>query len=76
MNRQWLDNLKIAIVNKDIKSIDDLCSNTPYFSNIDETIEAKALVEEALNIVLGLKNQDKIEFEKLKKVSKFLSQTI
>ena len=73
MKHKWLERLKIAIINEDIKVIDELCSNMPLFKDINETTQAKALIDEALKVVMRLKNSDKKEFEKLKKATTLLS---
>jgi len=70
---KWLDSLKIAIINEDINQIDVHCSNIPHFKDINETIQAKALIDEALKVVMRFKERDKKEFEKLKKASTLLS---
>ncbi len=73
MNSKWLESLKIAIINEDIKEIDKLCSNMPHFISMDETLEAKALIQESLKLVKSKKGETKRELELIKKHTLFVS---
>ena len=73
MNQPWLDELKIAIINKEYEKLDALCTSMPHFSGIEETIEAQALIKEALILVKDEKDKTGEFMKKIKKQSAFLS---
>jgi hypothetical protein len=73
VNQPWLDELKITIINKEYEKLDELCTNMPHFSGIEETIEAQALIKEALRLVKDEKDKTGEFMKKIKKQSAFLS---
>jgi hypothetical protein len=73
VNQQWLDELKITIINKEYEKLDALCTSMPHFSDIDETIEAQALIKEALKLVKDEKDKTGEFMKKIKKQSAFLA---
>jgi hypothetical protein len=73
VNQQWLSDLKIAIINKEYNTLDSLCTAMPHFSGIEETIEAQALIKEALILVKEEKEKTGESLKKIKKQSLFLS---
>ncbi len=72
MNVQWLDDLKIAIIDEDIKSIDELCLSMPHFNDLKETASANALIKEALKIIQESQDETGKILTTIKKQKSFL----
>jgi len=70
---QWLEELKVAIINHDFIKIEKLCDNTPDFEIEQELLEAQALINEAIRITTKQKNDSLKIMQKIKKQSAFLS---
>ncbi len=69
----WLTDLKLAVIQKDITSIGKLIKNIPNISDIAKANEALALINEAINIVEDEKSKALITMNKLKQTKAFLS---
>ncbi len=68
----WLKKMHIAVVEKDISSIDKLIYNIPTFTTVDDMKFASSLLDEALKLMHSLKDDTGKTLEKLKKHKKFL----
>jgi len=68
----WLKKLQIAIIEKDINSIEKLMSDMPDFKTIDDMKFAASLIKEGLKLLHSLKDETRIELQKLKKHKDFL----
>ena len=74
VNKMWLEEFKIALVNEDIEAIEALADKVPAeFKNIEEALQAQTLVGEAINLIQKSKADLSKEFEKLKNVKKYIS---
>jgi len=70
----WLEEFKIALVNEDIEAIEALADKVPAeFKNTEEALQAQTLVGEAINLIQKSKADLSKEFEKLKKVKKYIA---
>jgi len=69
----WLTDLKLAVIQKDITSIGKLIKNIPNISDIAKANEALALINEAIDIVEDEKSKALITMNKLKQTKAFLS---
>ncbi len=71
---QWLNALKVAIIEEEYETLSTLCEEVPAFDDINDMKEAQTLIHDA---ILVLKNEQKSLQEsmcKIKKNSVFLSQ--
>ena len=71
----WLNKLKIAVVQKDTKLVDKLLDDIPALEDEKEIKNALFLLDEAVNIVQNLQNETAISMKQLKKNIDFLSAT-
>ena len=71
----WLTNLKIAIVEQDIKKLDKLMDEIPEFDNIEDMTSALYLIKEATNLVQGFKNQASDSMTQIQNNIKYLKST-
>ena len=71
----WLKDLKIAVIQKDTKSLDKLLDDIPTLKDSKEIEEALYLLKEATKIVLTLKNETAISMQQMKKNIDFLQST-
>ena len=68
----WLNELKIAIINKNDKKVLDLIEDLPNFDNIDDLICARAIVQDFIKKLQDDKNKLSQEMLKLKQTKLFL----
>ena len=68
----WLKELEIAIIEKNIESLDLLLQTPVEFAQVDEMKRAQYLLAEASQLLEGLKNETNIKMQLLKKNSDFL----
>jgi len=68
-----LNNLKIAVVDKNIENIGMLITNVPYITNMNEAQEALALINQAISIVEDEKLKTLEIMNKIKQSKAFLS---
>lgn len=71
----WLNKLKIALIQKDIPTIEILITTMPRFSHIDEMKEASYLLREASSLLTTLQDDTANSMIQLKKNSHFLRST-
>jgi len=71
----WVNQLKIAIVQKDMKLLDSLLSDIPQFNNAKDIETAQYLLREATNLVVSLKNETGKTMIQVKKNIDFLNST-
>ena len=68
----WLKELKIAIIEKDIKKFTKLMNLVPQLTKPDELDEAICLINEAKTIIIDLKQSTKESMNQIKKNIDFL----
>jgi len=71
----WLNQLTIAIVEKDTDKIDELLINIPTFNNVDDMRSAQALLKESLVLLHTLKDATASSMKQLKKNIDYLNST-
>lgn len=71
----WLNELKIAVVEKDIDKINKLMDNLPELEKKEEIERAIYLLKEATNLVQGLKDDTQASMIQMKKNITFLQAT-
>lgn len=71
----WSTKLKIAIIEKDIDSMQDLLQNLPQFKTLEEMKEAQALFKESIRLASTLKDETSAAMKQMKKNMIFLKST-
>jgi len=69
---KWLNNLKIAIIERNITVIGKLITKVPEIKEIDKAQEALALINEAIFIVEEEKSKALVTMNKIKQTKAFL----
>ncbi len=71
-NQTWLDNLKIAIINKKIDNLVELSKELPTFDSLEDLKTAQALVVQARDLII--KEQSKVaqDMKKNRQIKNFL----
>ena len=69
----YLKELKIAIINKDLEKLKQLSSTSFSFKNIKEAKEALALIKEAISILQKEKETLSNQMKQIKKLQSFNS---
>jgi len=72
MSRQWLNELLCFIVNEEYDNLKEHLKNIPDFSNKDEILEAKALIDQAISELQIKRNENIDAREIIKKQLNFL----
>jgi len=70
---QWLNNLKIAVIENDITAIGKLIQNVPEINDIYQAQESLALIKEAILLVENEKEKTLKAMQKIKQTKAFLS---
>ncbi|WP_321777283.1 hypothetical protein [Sulfurimonas sp.] len=68
----WLNNLQIAIIEKNTDNIDELLDNMPKFEKVKDMESASYLLREAAELIYTLQDETKIIMNKMEKNLKFL----
>lgn len=71
----WLNNLKIAIIEKDTDAMSRLLDDIPELNDKQELQEAIYLSREALELLHTLKDEAALNMSKIKKNISFLKST-
>ena len=71
----WLNDLEIAIIERDAEKIGALMQTTPEFNNIQEIQKGQYLLAEAVKVIYELKEETAAVMQKLKKNIEFLKST-
>jgi hypothetical protein len=71
----WLNQLKIALVEKDTDTIDKLMINMPTFDNVDDMKSAQALLKESLILLHTVKDATASSMKQLQKNINYLNAT-
>lgn len=70
----WLDNLKVALLNHDLSSAYDLSTNLPQegFSSLDEMLQAKELIAQTTELLQKEREKLRIAMQQVRTAQKFL----
>jgi hypothetical protein len=71
----WLNNLQIAIIEKDADKIGDLVKGELSFDTLEEVEKAQYLLAEAAKLIDAMKEETSEVMKKLKKNKEFLEAT-
>lgn len=74
MSAQWLNSIKVALIEEEHKMLSSLCEELPHFEDIKEMQEANDLLQEAITFLKDEQNKTQETMAKIKKNSAFLSQ--
>lgn len=72
----WLNELKVAYLNKDDDKINTLLDNLPAFKTRDEMLEALAIMEQITEYANTQKEKLNVEMRKLKQMKNFVPKDI
>lgn len=67
----FLKELKLAVINRDLKKLETLSNYSPTFSSIDEAKEINSYLQEAVKILKEEKLKVFKEMQKIKKLKEF-----
>ena len=70
--RMWPSKFKIAIIQKDVDSIESLLDNVPTFKNKEDIQHAMYLMKEGLEVLYTLQDETTSSMRKVKKNIDFL----
>ncbi len=71
MNEYKLNELKVAVINKDLKKLEDLSRKNPSFSSIDEAKEFLKYIELAKGLLEEEKNKLSKDMAEIRKLKQF-----
>ena len=71
----WIEQLKIAIIQKDVELLSKLLDDIPSFKTKEEMEQAAYLLQEAVNVVLSLRDDVASSMLQIKKNLDFLKST-
>ena len=71
----WLNQLKIALIEKNTDTIDKLLINMPTFDNVDDMRSAQALLKESLILLHTLKDATASSMKQLQTNINYLNAT-
>ncbi len=71
----WLNDFKVALVQKDIDKLDTLLNELPSFSTLEEMTEASYLMKEAMALLQSEKMAAQRTLQQIKKNIDFLKST-
>ena len=66
-----LNELKLAVIEKDLDKLKELSFKTPVFSSIEEAKEMSGYIKKATEILIAEKDKIFKEMQKIKKLQKF-----
>jgi hypothetical protein len=71
----WLNNFKIAVIEKNIDSIKSLLEEMPEFKDLNSMKEASYLIKEAAAFLQEKKSLMSVEMQQIRKNMDFLNST-
>lgn len=71
----WLNQLKIAIVEKDIDTLNILLEDIPQLEKAEDIDSAICLLKEAESLIMNLQNDTEIAMKQMKKNIDYLKST-
>jgi len=72
-SQSWLNQFKIAIIDKDIQKMDELNSSMPEFETLKQIYEAQAYIQQAIQIIMDKQSELRENMAKIQKTKKFLN---
>ena len=72
---EWLRRFKIAVIETDIETIENLLKKMPQFESVEEKIEAQHLIAEAITFLKTKRQEIAKELAEIVKAKKFLTSS-
>jgi len=72
-SQSWLNQFKIAIIDKDIQKMSELNSLMPKFETIEQIYEAQAYIKQAIQLITNQQSKLSENMAKIQKTKKFLN---
>ncbi|ACM93027.1 conserved hypothetical protein [Nautilia profundicola AmH] len=69
--KSYLNELKVAVINKDLKKLEQVVQMQPVFDTMDEAMEIQAFMQQAIDLLQDEKNRLTKEMQKIKNLQKF-----
>ena len=69
----YLNNLKAAIINQDIKRLKEILKEEPSFKNLEEAKEIQVYFKEALKLIQEKRDKLFKDMQKIKKLKNYTS---
>ncbi len=69
--KNYLNKLKIAVINEDINKLEELVNESPEYDSIEEAQEIVSFIKKAVKLLQKEKNKISLEMQKIKKLQKF-----
>ena len=69
--KNYLNKLKIAVINEDINKLEELVNETPEYETVEEAQEIVSFIKQALNLLQKEKDRISVEMQKIKNLQKF-----
>jgi len=72
--KNYLNKLKIAVINEDINKLEELVNETPEYDTIEEAKEIVVFLQQAIKLLQKEKNKLSAQMQKIKNLQKFNSE--
>jgi len=72
--KSYLKELKIAVINQDLKLLETIIQSDPEFDTIEEAMEIQAYIKEAVKLLQKEKGRLSLEMRKIQNLKKFNNQ--
>lgn len=72
--KDYLNKLKVAVINQDLKLLEKIIQNDPEFESIEEAMEIQAYIKEAVKLLQKEKERLSLEMQKIQNLKKFYNQ--
>ena len=69
--RNYLNNLKAAVINQDLKKIEQIIKKEPVFESEDEAKEIQAYIKEAIKLFEAEKSRLLKDMQKIKQIKNY-----
>jgi LPS O-antigen subunit length determinant protein (WzzB/FepE family) len=69
--KNYLNRLKVAVINEDVEKLKELLKEDISFSSVDEAKEINSYIKMAVNFLEKEKEKLSFEMQKIKKIQKF-----
>jgi len=70
MNK-YLNELKVAVINEDLKKLESLSKRNPQFDSLEEAQEIQSFLKKAVDLLQKEKKRLSIDMKKIKDLQKF-----
>ncbi len=71
--KNYLNELKAAVINRDLKKLEEISKQEPGFKNIEEAKEIRVYIKEAVKLFEEEKSRLLKDMQKIKKIKNYTS---